>query len=161
VRGDPHLASRLAPAQPEGTGAAARAASVLPFPFSLRFPPPSREEKTNKEEQIAGRRSASRTFPPRIQVTASILSGGERGAGQGPPTQPPPGRGAGKKARGQDEGGGDWIGSRWAGEGGGVGGEVGRGSAATGGGGREGREGREGKGREGRAGGGGARSWRD
>lgn len=82
VRGDPHLASRLAPAQPEGTGAAARAASVLPFPFSLRFPPPSREEKTNKEEQIAGRRSASRTFPPRIQVTASILSGGGSGAAQ-------------------------------------------------------------------------------
>lgn len=43
--------------------------------FSLRFPPPSREEKTNKEEQIAGRRSASRTFPPRIQVAASILWG--------------------------------------------------------------------------------------
>ncbi|KAK2099150.1 hypothetical protein P7K49_024601, partial [Saguinus oedipus] len=46
-------------------GAAAGAASFLSF--SLRFPSPSREEKTNKEEQIAGRRSASRTFPPPIQ----------------------------------------------------------------------------------------------
>lgn len=36
-RGDPHLASRLAPPLLKGTGAAARAASVLLFPFLCAF----------------------------------------------------------------------------------------------------------------------------
>lgn len=62
--------------------------------FSLRFPPPFREEKTNKEEQIAGRRSASRTFPPRIQVAASILWGVARELPRGASG----GRGAGDRA---------------------------------------------------------------
>lgn len=48
------LASRLAPALSEGTGAGGPRCFRPPLSFSLRFPPPSREEKTNKEEQIAG-----------------------------------------------------------------------------------------------------------
>ncbi|XDA88342.1 hypothetical protein R6Z07F_018009 [Ovis aries] len=70
------------------------AAPLLSLSFSLRFPPPSPEEKTNKEEQIAGRRSASRTLPSPapppnpIQVGSSIFSGvareRPRGAGGGP-----------------------------------------------------------------------------
>ncbi|KAI5174998.1 Polyphosphoinositide Phosphatase [Manis pentadactyla] len=42
----------------------------------MGFGEPLLREKTNKEEQIAGRRSASRTLPPPIQVGISILLGG-------------------------------------------------------------------------------------
>ncbi|XP_077933122.1 C-terminal-binding protein 2 isoform X2 [Halichoerus grypus] len=72
---------------------ATRPAPLLSLSLSLRFPPPSPEEKTNKEEQIAGRRKASRTLPPPIQVAISILLGvareRPREAGGGPRSEGP------------------------------------------------------------------------
>lgn len=72
---------------------ASRPAPLLSLSLSLRFPPPSPEEKTNKEEQIAGRRKASRTLPPPIQVGISILlrvaRERPRGAGGGPRSEGP------------------------------------------------------------------------